>query len=434
MRRVFPKLYRLRLAMALLQRIEVNAIGERYNAKDGLSIRMTPNTEKVRVLWLIKGLGLGGAERLLVAALPHLNREEFEYQVGYFLPWKDALVPSLEAAGLRVTCFDARWPISLGAVNRVYRHVRENDIDVVHTHLPWSGIVGRVAGRLAGVPALLYTEHGCWNRLNRITRAMNRWTLDWNDLSIAVSDEVRASMGNVNGHAMRTIDNGIDCESLARTACERDAVCAEFGISSSHNLVIQVANLSPVKRHEVMLAAFARFAHEVPDSRLLLVGQLRDRKPLLEKLATNLGIRDKVIITGPRTDVPRLVKAADIFAMSSESEGLPISLLEAMGLGKPVVCTAVGGIPKVVREGVDGLLVPSENSAALADALSKLAANPTLRQQMGDSGAQRVRDSYDISVMVRQVENEYRRILESKRGQGLAHRDRIRREKVSCVD
>lgn len=375
---------------------------------------MISQTKKTRVLWLIKGLGLGGAERLLVAALPYLNRDEFDYEVGYFLPWKDALVPMLEEAGLKVTCFRARSPFSVGALSRACRYVAANDFDVIHSHLPWSGIVGRTAGRLAHVPALLYTEHGCWNRLNRVTRTVNRWTLGWNDLSIAVSDEVRASMGNVNGHAVRTIENGIDCKSLAQTACERDAVCAEFGIPRSHHLLIQVANLSPVKRHEVMIEAFARYTSQVPAATLLLVGQFRDRKALLEKLAASLGVGDRVVIAGPRTDVPRLVKAADVFAMSSASEGLPVSLLEAMGLGKPVVCTAVGGIPQVVREGIDGLLVAPENPAALADALVKLATDVELRQRLGASGAQRVRDHYDISVMVRQVEDEYRRILARK--------------------
>jgi hypothetical protein len=155
-------------ALRLCASFRRSGLGETIGVERS-SHSVSPTTDQVRVLWLIKGLGLGGAEQLLVAALPYLCRDEFQYEVGYFLPWKDALVPQLEAAGLRVTCFYAPSPYSLGAVTKVYRYVQTNQIDIVHTHLPWSGIVGRVAGRLARTPAVMYTEHGCWDRLTFAT-------------------------------------------------------------------------------------------------------------------------------------------------------------------------------------------------------------------------------------------------------------------------
>lgn len=364
--------------------------------------------ERTKVLWLIKGLGLGGAERLLVNALPYLDRQAFEYQVGYFLPWKDALVPTFRQQGIPVTCFGAGRPGGLWSLGRVCRYLRQQRIGVLHAHLPWASIVGRIAARRCGVPRVLYTEHGCWNRLNPVTRLVNRLTLAWNDLTIAVSDEVRASMRGVDATRVRTITNGIDCAGLATTPDERAVVRAELGVPGDDFLVVCVANLTAVKNHELLVRAFARLLPQRPAATLVLVGQLREMTEAVRRTVAELQLQDRVLITGPRTDVPRIVRAADAFAMSSHSEGLPISLLEAMALGKPVVCTRVGGIPGAVTDGVEGFLVPPGDAAAMAQRLGQLGADAGLRARMGLAGQDTVRTRYDISVMVREVETLYK--------------------------
>lgn len=371
--------------------------------------------ERIRVLWLIKGLGLGGAERLLVNALPCLDRDRFEYRVGYFLPWKDALVGDLEAAGLPVECFGIRREFDLRAVTRVRRYLRQHQIDVLHAHLPWSSLVGRAAAKLAGTPAVIYTEHGCWDRLNPLTRRINQSTLGWNDVTIAVSEDVRKSIVSPSGHDLRMILNGVDVEGLAATPDECGSVRAELGIPSGNLIVGKVANLSPVKNHELLVRAFARFHHEFPQSTLVLVGQLRDRDAMLRSLAEELGCGDSLVITGPRDDVPRLLRCFDVFAMSSHSEGLPVSLLEAMSMGKPVVCTQVGGIPGVVDDGRNGYLVPAGDHEMMADRFLKLAQDAELRLAMGAAGAELVRRDYDVSVMVREVEQLYLDLMDRKR-------------------
>jgi glycosyltransferase involved in cell wall biosynthesis len=243
-------------------------------------------------------------------------------------------------------------------------------------------------------------------------------TLGWNDLTIAVSNEVRASMHGLNGHAVTTITNGIDCAGLARIADDRAGVCGEFGIRASGFVVANVANLIPVKNHELLVRAFARLVQQRPDASLILVGQLRETTASVRRLVTELGIGEKVFITGPRTDVPRIVKAADAFALSSKSEGLPVSLLEAMALGKPVVCTRVGGIPGVVTDSVEGFLVPVDGPEIMAGRLAGLCDDVGLRQRMGQAGLAKVRAEYDIAGMVRRVEDEYRRLLEAKLKRG----------------
>jgi glycosyltransferase involved in cell wall biosynthesis len=142
-----------------------------------------------------------------------------------------------------------------------------------------------------------------------------------------------------------------------------------------------------------------------------LVGQYGDRLEILKYLAQELQITDHVIFTGPREDVPRLVKALDLFTMSSDFEGLPISMLEAMALAKPIVATAVGGIPGVVREGIDGCLVPPRNPEALAEQFLALYSNPAKRIVMGQNAKQRVAEQYDIARMVKRVEALYLDVL-----------------------
>jgi len=363
-----------------------------------------------RVLWLIKGLGRGGAEMLLPAALPWLDRTGFEYHAGFFLPWKDALVPELETGGVPVTCFRVSRHGDPRAVKRLATHIRRQGIDLVHAHLPYTGVAARLAGKLTGVP-VVYTEHNLWPRLDPAMRLLNRWTFGWNDFAIAVSQDVAASMRGVDPARLAVIDNGVDCARLAATPDETVAVREELGLEATDFVIGKVANLGPKKNHENLLHAFARFRRDCPRARLVLVGQPCGREAALAQLAADLGVRERVVFAGARADVPRLVRAWDAFVISSNFEGLPVALLEAMALRRPVVATAVGGIPGLIRDGVEGLLVPPRDPERLAAALGRLYADAALRRRLGEAAWERVRSNYGIERMVARVEAIYRRVL-----------------------
>lgn len=373
-----------------------------------------PRNRRARVLLLIKGLGLGGAEKLLSMAAPHFDRDRFAYEVGYFLPWKNALAEELRGQDVPVTCFDIKHPWSVGGAARLMRYLQQGQFDVVHMHLPVPGMLGRFAGKRAGVPALIYTEHNVWQRLNPLTRCVHRMTFRGNDASIAVSADVRRSMRVNPSDRVLTIPNGIDAAAVQPDPRIVREVREELGLTPNEFVIGKVANLTPKKNHEVLLQAFAEFQSQVTESRLVLTGQYAGRLQILQSLADRLGIRDRVIFTGPRTDVLRVVQAFDVFAMSSAFEGLPIALLEAMALEKPVVCTAVGGIPTAVTDGVEGFLVAPGNAAGLADAFRELAADRTLSHSMGEAARARVEREFDIAVMVRRVEDVYVQILKEK--------------------
>jgi glycosyltransferase involved in cell wall biosynthesis len=365
-----------------------------------------------RILILSKGLGRGGAEQIVATAARHVDRERFDYEVAYLLPWKDALVKEIEDAGLPVRCLDGteglRW------VPRLRRLVKARRIDLIHAHSPVAAIGARVA--LAGPrrPRRVYTEHNLWQRYHPATYWGNVLTFPYNDHVFAVSDHVRDSIGYPPGLGwrrmppMETLFHGIDQEAVSRWAT-RDGVREELGIPPSAPVVGTVANLKVHKRLDRMIAAAIQVRRRVPDVRFVIVGT-GPREAELRERALGSGLGGTVMFTGFREDAQRVASAFDVFALSSEYEGLSIALIEALALGKPAVVTDVGGLAEVVTDGVEGFRVPSDDPQALAEALERLLADPSLRVAMGERGVARARD-FDIRNAIARMEAVYEELL-----------------------
>jgi glycosyltransferase involved in cell wall biosynthesis len=365
------------------------------------------------VLILIKGLGRGGAELLLLSAAPYLDTERFGYRFAYLLPWKDALVPDLASAGFPVDCLDGAK--GAGWVGRLGSLVRRERIDLVHVHSPVAAAGARVAtGRRARV---VYTEHNVWGRYHRATYAANLATFPRNDHVFAVSDEVRASirypgpMRLLPMPPLETLHHGLDPAALAGSpaAAPEDGVRAELGIPAGAPLVGNIANFKAAKDHANLLRAAVAVRAAVPDVRFLLIGQ-GPLEPETRRLAAELGLDGTVIFAGFRSDAQRLAATVDVFTLSSTYEGLPIALIEAMALGRPCVATSVGGIPEVIGDGAQGVLVPPRDPDALAGGLVRLLADPGLRATMGAAARERALD-FDIRKAVRRMEQVYSGLL-----------------------
>ena len=358
------------------------------------------------VLLLIKGLGRGGAEQLLVTASSHLDRDRFRYEVAYLLPWKDALVRPLEAAGLRTHCLDGGR--GAGWVARLRDLVRDRRIGIVHAHSPIPAVGSRLA--LSRAVRKVYTEHNLWPRYHRATYWANLLTFGRNDHVFAVSDDVRASIRFPGPTAalprppVETLYHGLDWSSRPAPA-SRAGARAALGIPEDAPVVGTVGNLTAKKDHATLLAASGILRRKVPDLRVVVVGT----GPLEEDLRRRrreLGLEDRIIMTGFREDAARLMGAFDVFALSSRYEGLPIALLEAMALGLPAAVTRVGGNAEVVADGVHGLLVPAGDPRRLAEAVGRLLGDEALRGRLGDAARRRAAD-FDIRAAVRRMEEVY---------------------------
>lgn len=367
-----------------------------------------------RVLWVMKGLGLGGAERLLVSMAPMVDRVRYRLEVAYVLPWKDALVPELHAEGVSVHCLGAGTNGHLRWVGRLATLLRDERFALVHTHAP----VPAVAARL--VPcgaAYVHTEHNTWDRYRPATRVANAATYGRNAAVIAVSKGVAASISRPawapwrSLPAVHVIHHGVDLRRVRDGDAARTAARAQLRVADGELVVGTVANFTPKKDQRTLIAAFARLRREWRSARLVMVGT----GPLEQQLKAQVdhaGLTAAVTFTGPRPDAQDLLPAFDVFALSSLHEGLSIALLEAMASGVPCVASRVGGIPEALRDGSEGFLVPPATPAALGDAVAKLFEDPALRQTMGARG--RLRSAhFSIAAAVRETETLYDSVLAS---------------------
>ncbi len=365
----------------------------------------------IRVLWVIKGLGPGGAETLLAAAARAHDRAKFHIECAYVLPYKDHLVGRLEAAGVRTHCLgrsdrDPQWPRALTSL------IRTGEWDVVHVHSPLTGSVARAAVRSMGAsrPKLVTTEHNAWGTFNAGTRWLNQATSRWDDATFAVSDEARDSMP-ASMEAI-TLTHGIDVDHVAAFAAERAAVRAELGVDDHTFVIGTVANFRVQKDYPNLLRAVQALGPTARPVRFVVVGQ----GPLeaeTRALADQLGVDDRVTFTGFRADAVRVMAGFDAFTLSSSWEGLPVALMEALSLGLPVVATAVGGVAEALHDGEDAILVPASDPEALAAGWRRLVDDPELCSRLAAAAAARAPE-FDVTRAIREIEQVYERLAPAK--------------------
>jgi glycosyltransferase involved in cell wall biosynthesis len=367
-------------------------------------------TRRCRVLHLLKGLGPGGAEHLVVGHVALGDRDAFDYSVAYLLPWKDALVAPARAAGAEVTCLDAPRAADPRWARRLRHLVRDSSIDLVHVHSPYVAGIARLALHpMSRRPRIAYTLHNRIDSFRRSTRAFDVATMPLDDLDLAVSANVRASLPARRQERFEVVRHGVDLAALDAVRDRRSAVRVALGLAPDAVVVCTVANLRHQKDHPTLLTAAAQVLARSPRVRFLVVGQ----GPLeaeVDALHDRLGLGDRVRLLGQRDDVPDLLAAADVFALSSRFEGLPVALMEALALGLPVVATDVGGIPEAVTDGVEGILVPPGQPDRLAAALLELVGDAARRRTMAAAAAARGR-GFDLRVAVATIEDRYRALV-----------------------
>lgn len=343
----------------------------------------------VKVLWVTKGLGRGGAEMLLVSLARAMDRSRIEIEVAYRLPDKTALVESLQASGVPTHCLADRgghWTARLRGL------LAERRYDIVHSHAPLVGAAARVLAPRG--TTLLHTEHNTWDRYHPATRWVNAATIGRNARVWAVSDEVARSIRvpvSWRPTPVEVMLHGVDLETVRRGDEARRVAREQLGVADDDFVFGTVGNLAPKKDQGTMLRAFAEVRWQLPSARLVVVGT-GPREPELRRIAAQLGVERAVHFLGMRDDVPELLPGFDTFVLSSLHEGLSIALVEALGAGVPVVATKVGGIPELIIHGQYGLLVPPRDAGSLASAMVGLARDAGARERLSAAGPVRAAD------------------------------------------
>ncbi|REJ77048.1 MAG: glycosyltransferase [Acidobacteria bacterium] len=365
----------------------------------------------LRVGHLIKSLGRGGAEGLLAPQIRAGRELGHSCAVAYFLPWKDALVAEIAASGAPVQCLGARSSLGLLLrAGRVRRWIRASGLDLLHCHLPLAGVAGRLAARGLGVP-LVYTEHNLQPRYRRATRALSRTTWGLQDQVVAVSEEVAASIRQHLGDRVpvQVVLNGIDVERFAAATASAE-LRAELGLEEGAPVIGAACVFRRQKRLDLWLEAAAHIHRRRPQTRFLLVGD----GPLLsevEATARQLGLESALRLPGLQPDITGHLALMDVFLISSDFEGLPLALLEAMAAGVPVVATAAGGIPQVLRGDLAESLCPLGDADALAARVLERLDHPERSAVLASLGQQRVRADHSVERMTTELDQIYRRLV-----------------------
>lgn len=290
---------------------------------------------------------------------------------------------------------------------RLARLMRQGQYQIVHTHSSKAGIVGRWAAKLAGVPVIVHTVHG-WGHHERQHPLVRAYYIGLEKLTLPITDKliVVSSLNIEKGLAdgigkpenYLVIRSGIELDRFGHPQSPREITRATWGIPQDAVVIGSVTRLSPQKAPLDFVQAAAQVAQRYPQTYFMMVGDGPLRSEV-EALAAQVGIADRLVLTGLRRDVPELMAAFDIFALSSLWEGLPRVLPQAMATSLPIVATACDGSTEAITEGVNGFLVPPGEPAVLAERLCRLVDAPALAQQMGAAGYARVAEFSDRGMV-----------------------------------
>lgn len=330
--------------------------------------------------------------------------------ISFFEPRGSQLQRALETSGIPIWPLGKKLGLDPAMIGNLRSLIRKLQPRILHTHLASLRYVVPAVAGLRNPPRIVHTVHRV---AERDTEAWFRWPQRWCMRRcgevVAVSDEVANSCSRVY-HRLRVsvIPNGIPLANRDYFSRARFDVRRSLGIDNDCFVFCCVARLRAVKNHNALIRAFAGMAAR-SGAHLLVAGDGELRKEL-EALAQTLQVATRVHFLGERDDVTQILAASDAFVLSSLSEGIPLSVLEAMAAGLPVIVTSVGGLPEVVRNGVEGFLVPPGNLEALENAMMQLVHNCSARSDMSRAAADTISQRFDARVMVGSYLSIYKRL------------------------
>lgn len=367
---------------------------------------------RCRVLTLLHNPSvMGGAERVAVDIAMALDRDRFD---SLFCAIKNPKTPTreseLRAAGVRYFPLGFESIRDLRVIPAIARLLRRERIDILHAHLWDANLVGVLAGRLARTPTIVAHEH-TWSYEGQPVRVLtDRFIVSRGATAmVCVSLEDRRKMIEVEripAQRIHVVTNGIP--PLPEPSSGAD-VRAELGIRADAQVLGAVAVLREQKRLDVLIRALGVLEHRLADPHLVVAGDdagVGNRRRL-EEFAASLGLAGRVHLIGRRNDIADVLAAFDVACLSSDYEGMPLSVMEYMAAGKPIVATRVGGVPEIIDDGVEGLLVPRRDPEAFAAAVERLLLDRTLASSLVRAARGRQRAQLSLSAVVERVESLY---------------------------
>ncbi len=377
--------------------------------------------KKIRVMHVVRSLGNGdGIAQVVSSLVSNMNKERFDVSVCCLVSG-GIFAEQMKSAGVEVTILNARSEVSLRAIfsnipqiTKLVYLLRRKKIDILHTHEFFPGTLGRIAAIIARVPVIVLMLHNIdyWKKWHHrlVDKMLARFTDRIVTNSRAVKDDVCIKSG-IPEEKFVIIHNGIDLKKFSHPE-NGNGLKNELGIGNNEYIVGTVGRWAKQKGYQYLIEA-SRIVRSVrKDVRFVIVGgdahhpgeSIKDE---LFRLNDNLNEEDRVIFTGYRPDIPELISIFDIFVFPSLWEGFGLAMAEAMAMGKPLVASKIGAISEIVEHRKTGLLVPSGDAKAIANAVIELIENKKITEAMGESGRKYVEDFFSVEGMTKKYEELY---------------------------
>jgi glycosyltransferase involved in cell wall biosynthesis len=380
----------------------------------------TARAHKTAVLHLLHTMAYGGVETALINWVTRLSKQRFEVHLACFSNpggggSEQPFIAAAEKLGLSVhkISWGRRKPL-LKATGEVAELIRRYRIDILHTHNCYADCVGALAARRVPVKTIstvyVWSSQLGWKR--GLIQAVNRQALRFFDLVTAHCEETfRASLRmGIPADRLKTLICGFDVQPVELTASERQAGRRALGVHPGEIVLANIARLYTEKAQDFLLRALVKIAQQCPQARLWIAG-VGPLETELKQLCHSLGLNEKVQFLGFVHDLSRLLALADIHVNPSWTEGVPLAVCSGMAAALPVVATAVGGLPEIIRSGHSGILIPAGSEAALVDAIVSLAGDVELRRRLGAEARRFMQEDYSLATAVRRVEQTYDEVL-----------------------
>ncbi len=373
--------------------------------------------KKINILHIYQNSKIGGVQRQLLNTVSQYNKELFNPIVCCFGP-KEEIGKEIEKIGLEFIPLNIKryHKFSFKIIIKLYQIMKERNIHIVRTHKYRASLYGRIAASLARVPVVITSVHGNYRKDLRLKRKLaNRILSNVTDRIVAVSESIKQDIlkyDRIEPFKVIVINNGVDIIKFNPEGNFHN-IRREFSISDSEIIIGFIGRLVPAKGLEYLINAFSLLSRELKNIKLLIVGEGSLLNILRERVKEN-AINQKVIFTGKRYDIPDILSAIDIFVMPSLAEGLPNSLLEAMAMGKPIIATTAGGIPEVIKDGINGILIPPRDVDSLATAMKKLLEDPFFSVKIGQGARDFVEKNLSNIATTKKWESLYMTLLKEK--------------------
>ncbi len=373
-----------------------------------------------RLALVIGQLQQGGAEGQLVHLALGLRGSAYEPVVACLSEVAEPHASTLRSGGVPVEIFSRRRHRDPGRVVALARFLRDRRAEMVHSFLVGANVYAYAASRLARVRRLVVSSRTTMRIPSTPAFMLHSWIFRNASAVVANAFAVRdftASYYGVPASRIRVVPNGVDLSAYNGAPAGAQAVRRDLGVAADAVLIGTLGRISPEKNLELFVETAAALAREAPGLRFAVIGDGPHRRAV-EESVRGAALADRLVLTGARSDVPQVLAALDIFVMTSDTEGLPNAVMEAMAAGLPVVATRVGGTPELVVEGETGRLVPPGRSAPLLEALRDLVADRAMRRRMGEAGRARIAAEFTLQRMVAGTRAVYDALFDARSRRG----------------